>query len=168
MFNISLPRTRVTRIGPLLLDITLNIFVNIIFIVKFRLCDHDMQCASGKKCNGRINRACGTCSSTSKKLYIHHHNGCSHQVWQVGDLDGLPPRKSHYPLILRFCGITWQTKAIISPYHNAHGQQTWHGGNIQEGTLKYKVLWSFNHLVLWGHARNWIPFISICTKVYQT
>ena len=153
MFNISSPKTRVTRIGPLLLDITLNIFVNIIFIVKFRLYDHDMQCASGKKCNGRINRACGTCSSTSKKQYISTTTTAS---------------KSHYPLILRFCGITWQTKAIISPYHNAHGQQTWHGGNIQEGTLKYKVLWSFNHLVLWGHARNWIPFISICTKVYQT
>ena len=41
-----------TRIGPISLDTRANNFVSVLFIVKFRVCDHDMPCALVINSNG--------------------------------------------------------------------------------------------------------------------
>ena len=64
---------------------------------------------------------------------------------------GLPPIKSHDPL------ITWSTRscdklqALYLPYQSAYGHQT---SQTSLG-LARKALWHFDHVVLQDHSRNW-------------
>ena len=39
-------------------------------------------------------------SSSPTETYLHYHSGYDRQTWQGGDHEGLPPIKSHDPLIM--------------------------------------------------------------------
>ena len=57
------------RIGVLLLDTKANIFVETIFIVKFRRCEHDVSCALKKITMLEISKHMDSCSSTAKNIF---------------------------------------------------------------------------------------------------
>ena len=60
-----------------------------------------------------------------------------------------------------FCTSSEILKTFYFYYHSTYGQKIWQGGDIQYGASTYKVTWSFNHEVLWGH-------ISTCTTPMVT
>ena len=93
-------------------------------------------------------------------LYLHYHRtiGIGSMATKPGklitNLDGLQPLKSHNPLIIRSCKITWQTKIIISPLPECLDHQTWQDRNLPCWAPAYNVKWPFDHMVLWDHVTN--------------
>ena len=53
-------------------------------------------------------------------------------------------------------------------YHNTYDQHASHDGDIQWGPPTYKVAWSFNHVVLWGHLTYLMFHIFNCTRPMAT
>ena len=43
---------------------------------------------------------------------------------------------------------------------NTYGHGTCEGGDIPLGAPTHKVIWSFNHVVVWDDVTNWIHYIS--------
>ena len=43
---------------------------------------------------------------------------------------------------------------------NTYGHGTCEGGDIPLGAPTHKVIWSFNHVVVWDNVTNWIHYIS--------
>ena len=43
---------------------------------------------------------------------------------------------------------------------NTYGHGTCEGGDIPLGASTHKVIWSFNHVVVWDDVTNWIHYIS--------
>ena len=79
----------------------------------------------------------------------------------------LLPIKSHDPLIIWWCKITWQTKTCLH-YHGACGHQTWRDGNLSWWYLTHIITWHFDHLVLEDHVTNENHCITITTVPMAT
>ena len=41
-----------------------------------------------------------------------------------------------------------------APDHSVHGHQTWQGGDLQWGAPALKIVWLFDHVVLWDYVTN--------------
>ena len=74
----------VTRDLHLFLGTVANVFVKIIFILRFKICQCDMSCALKNTSNCRIKRTCRiSLSNPLKTLYIPYHNVCYDQTASV-------------------------------------------------------------------------------------
>ena len=67
-----LPMKRVTRIGFSSLDILANVF-NVLFVAKFRVCEHNVLCDLEINSNGSIKREhVKSCPTTTKSILPPH------------------------------------------------------------------------------------------------
>ena len=99
------------------------------------------------------------------KTYLSHYNAYGHQAWQSGYLPWVAPTHK----------VTWPfdqgsvTNWNHCPhYSNAFDHQAWQGGDMQWGFPTHKITWSFNHVTYWGHRKNYMRYISTCTRPMGT
>ena len=120
MFTISLPRTRITRIGLISLETLASVFVSFLFTVKFLVCEHNMPCALAINSNSGFEREhVESCSSTTKKIISPLRQCLLPITTKFGRVlthhEGLAPIKLHDSLIMWSSEIMWQTKTITPP-----------------------------------------------------
>ena len=100
-----------------------------------------------------------------KSLYPHYRNVCGHETWQAGDLLWETSTNNVTPTFGHVVKITWQTKTIISPLPDyllaKILARLWL-------PFTHKVIWPYNHLVLWDQVTNWKHYISATTISMDT
>ena len=79
----SITQDRVIAIGMRSLDTMANAFLEAIFIVKFRMCEHDIPFALEKGVMVDLSESMwNPVLQPLKALYLHYDNAYGHQTWQ--------------------------------------------------------------------------------------
>ena len=87
--------------------------------------------------------SCGRARSRDKlePLCLHYQSAHGHHTWQDVNLPWLAStKKSHDPLIMGSCKVTWQTKLMILWYHSVHAHQTWQNCDLLWVALTHKII----------------------------
>ena len=150
-----------TKIGSPSLDMPVHYCV---YILKFCVWEQSMRCALEINSNGGFKRGhVDSCPSATKNMSPLPPTKLG---WVVTYQEGLPPIKSHDPLIIWFCKIIWQTKIIITPLPKWLWSPDFAGSWLAlMGSCK--VTWPFYHMFLWGHVTK-DDYISTTTVPMAT
>ena len=74
-------------------------------------------------------------------LCLHYQSAHGHHTRQDVNLPWLASaKKSHDPLIMGSCKVTWQTKLMILWYHSVHAHQTWQNCDLFWVALTHKII----------------------------
>ena len=93
-----------------------------------------------------------SCSSTTKNTFTTPIATATKLIRLVHHREGLPPIKSHDPLITWSSEIAWWTKTMISQLPQRLWRQLLAGwGHTLRGAYPYSHM-TLNHVVLWDHV----------------
>ena len=137
IFNHSLPRTHVTRIGLISLDTLVNVFVKDLLILNFRVWEHDSHVLWRKTVLAELSEHVNLTLQPLKTFYLQYQG--DNLTW------GAPTNKVIWSF--NHSLVRSRDKLNTLYLHFDYSHHSWQGGDLPWGVSTLKVTWPFkNHI----------------------